>query len=194
MAVQKLPPLILHPFCDRSGPEKLTEASRASLILNGMLPAKEATVRELEETLIDGRYCEISMLFYLGKDLQRWISQCAESVERNGSSSGIRPESFAALLIEQAPPQVGKKLQDWGVQQYESIFARALGLHAIFTALPERFCLSPDFLRYYYRFADDMYSCRQKLFQFTRLNAAEYEFQVYASGEYTRMLEQEWEQ
>jgi len=38
MNARKLPPLILHPFADAGGPEKLVESSRASLKLQGLLP------------------------------------------------------------------------------------------------------------------------------------------------------------
>ena len=41
MNARKLPPLILHPFADAGGPEKLVESSRASLVLQGLLPAGE---------------------------------------------------------------------------------------------------------------------------------------------------------
>jgi len=43
-----LPPLILHPFADPAGPERLMESSRASLVLQGMLPAGEATPDDLD--------------------------------------------------------------------------------------------------------------------------------------------------
>ena len=33
-----LPPVILHPFTDPSGPDKLVESSRAHLMLQGLLP------------------------------------------------------------------------------------------------------------------------------------------------------------
>src|SRR5271170_2794400 len=73
-----LPPLILHPFADAGGPDKLVESSRASLMLQGLLPSGERSNEELDRALIDGRYCEIRMLFYVGKDLVRWIEQCLE--------------------------------------------------------------------------------------------------------------------
>jgi hypothetical protein len=38
---RKLPPLILHPFADPTGPDKLLESSRASLMLQGLLPSGE---------------------------------------------------------------------------------------------------------------------------------------------------------
>jgi hypothetical protein len=74
-AVRKLPPLILHPFADASGPHKLVESSRASLMLQGLLPTGEQSSEELERTLLDGRYQEIRMLFYVGRDILRWIDQ-----------------------------------------------------------------------------------------------------------------------
>ena len=33
-----LPPLILHPFAGREGPDKLLEGSRAALMLHGLVP------------------------------------------------------------------------------------------------------------------------------------------------------------
>jgi hypothetical protein len=183
--------LILHPFSSSSGPSKLVDASRASLVLQGLLPAQDPA-DELERKLLEGRYCEISMLFYLGKDLIRWTSQCAEVVTRGGEPNGVRPESFAAMLVEDPPSQVLTKLRNWGVHEYRSIFSRALGLHALFEALPGRDCLAPDFVRHYHRFADHMFICRQQLFQFERVRSADFDFQLYASGEYSKMLETEW--
>ena len=77
----KLPPLILHPFSDSAGPNKLLESSRASLMLQGLLPSGEFTARELEQKLLDGRFVELRMLYYLGRDLIRWIEQCSEIVD-----------------------------------------------------------------------------------------------------------------
>src|ERR1700693_6650335 len=81
-----LPPLILHPFADASGPGKLVESSRASLKLQGLLPAGESSREDLDRALLDGRYSELRMLFYVGKDLARWIDQCLEFAERNRES------------------------------------------------------------------------------------------------------------
>src|SRR5258708_21433946 len=74
----ELPPLILHPFSDNAGPGKLVQSSRASLMLNGLLPQDASTEDELTRKLIERRVCEIRMLFFVGKDLLRWITQCAE--------------------------------------------------------------------------------------------------------------------
>ena len=75
----RLPPLILHPFSDGSGPDKLAESSRASLMLQGLLPNDEFTFEELNRRLLEGRFHEIRMLCYVGKDLERWIEQCSSS-------------------------------------------------------------------------------------------------------------------
>src|SRR5262245_48185626 len=101
MTAHKLPPLILHPFADSGGPDKLVESSRASLMIQGLLPSGERRTEDIERALLDGRFCEIRMLFYVGKDLLRWIEQCIELVERSPElrSSGIRYQSFAAYLV-----------------------------------------------------------------------------------------------
>src|ERR1035438_605464 len=91
-STRKLPPLILHPFADRGGPDKLVESSRASLMLQGLLPSGERDPHDIEQTLLEGRFCEIRMLFYVGKDLLRWIDQCLELVARSPelTDSGIK--------------------------------------------------------------------------------------------------------
>src|SRR5208282_1112145 len=129
---RKLPPLILHPFADAGGPDKLVESSRASLMLQGLLPSGERSTEELDRALIDGRYCEIRMLFYVGKDLVRWIEQCLEHISRDPAlaTRGIRYQSFAAYLVQHTPAPVQAKLRKWGVADYRSIFTRALGLNA----------------------------------------------------------------
>src|SRR6202453_3067994 len=81
--VWSLPPLILHPFADAGGPSKLVESSRANLKLQGLLPQGEASREDLDRALLDGRHSELRMLFYVGKDLARWIEQCLEFAERN---------------------------------------------------------------------------------------------------------------
>ena len=194
MNARKLPPLILHPFADAGGPEKLVESSRASLVLQGLLPAGERNTHDIERTLLDGRFCEIRMLFYVGKDLLRWIDQCMELVERSQElcAAGIKPQSFAAYLVNHAPDAVQIKLKKWGVSDYKSIFARALGLSAIFSEVPDRGVLTDEFVRHYYRYADQLFQIRQGETPFTDISHLEFEFEIYASGEYSRMLEREW--
>jgi hypothetical protein len=194
MTTRTLPPLILHPFADAGGPGKLVESSRANLMLQGLLPSGERTNDELDRALLDGRYCEIRMLFYVGKDLIRWIDQCLEHLGRSAdpASARISYQSFAAYLVNHTPPAVQAKLRKWGVADYKSIFTRALGLNAMLTEAPTREMLSDDFIRNYYRYADQMFACRQSQAQFADLADFGLEFEIYASGEYSRMLEREW--
>ncbi len=103
------------------------------------------------------------MVFYVGGDLLRWIEQCMEHVDRLPElrDLGLRPQSFAAHLVQNTPPTVEAKLKSWGVSDYRAIFTRALGLNALFMEVPPRDILSDDFLRNYYRFADQMFQCKQ---------------------------------
>jgi hypothetical protein len=125
--------LILHPFADASGPGKLVESSRASLKLQGLLPTGESSREDLDRALLDGRFSELRMLFYVGKDLARWIDQCLEFAERNREALpvGTSFQSFAAMLVKDAPVNVQSKLRKWGVADYKAIFTRALGLHCL---------------------------------------------------------------
>ncbi len=194
LKVLKLPPLILHPFADSSGPNKLLESSRASLMLQGLLPSGELTPLEIEQRLLDGRLCELRMLLYLGRDLARWIEQCLEVVDRDPvlRGNGIKFQSFAAMLVEDPPDNVREKLKTWGVADYKAIFTRALGLNSVFADMPERDMLNTEFIRVYYRFADHMYACNQKGISFTEVRSRNFPFDLFASGEYSRMLEREW--
>lgn len=191
----RLPPLILHPFSDSSGPDKLAESSRASLMLQGLLPNDEFTIEELNRRLLEGRFCEIRMLCYVGKDLERWMEQCCEFCQRDADlrTAGLQAESFAALLVDSPPENVRAKLKSWGVIDHRSIFTRALGLSAIFVRPPERDMLSERFLRHHYRYAEHLYHCRQHLTAFTPAAPAVFQFEMYASSEYTRILEKQWE-
>jgi len=190
----KLPPLILHPFADNGGPDKLVESSRANLMLQGLLPSGERSSADLERSLLDGRFCEIRMLYYVGKDLTRWIEQCMEHMDRNSDlrDSGIRFQSFAAYLVDHTPITVQAKLRKWGVADYRAIFSRALGLSALLGSAPEPETLSRDFIRNYYRYADQVFQLRQAEVEFTDLSGLGLDFEIYASGEYSRMLEREW--
>ncbi len=190
----KLPPLILHPFAEAAGPDKLVESSRASLMLQGLLPSGAMTREELDLKLIDGRFCEIRMLFYVGRDLLRWIEQCLDVVERDEDlkRAGFCYQSFAAILVEDPPKNIREKLKQWGVADYKSIFTRALGLNAVFQDVPVRSQLTDDFIRHYYRYADQLFVCRQLLWSFGDIRPSQFEFDLYASGEYSRMLERQW--
>jgi hypothetical protein len=189
-----LPPLILHPFSDMAGPAALVESSRASLMLQRVPAGDTAQRRELEKKILDGRFCEIRMLFYVGKDVNRWIEQCLECAARDAELSRreIEWQSFARFLIESTPEDVKRKLCEWGVVDYKALFTRGLGLYAVFAEVPERNQLTDAFIREYYRFADQMYECAVRQGPVVNLAELGCEFKLYASGEYARMLEQEW--
>src|ERR1051325_448332 len=106
--IQDLPPLILHPFNERVPPSTLLDNSKAALMLSGLIPADGAGEDELQRRVLAGRYGEIRMLFFLGKDVFRWVDQCAEWAESVNSLRGqaLRPQSFAGLLTTQPPEAV----------------------------------------------------------------------------------------
>jgi hypothetical protein len=190
----RLPPLILHPFSSPEDSSVLMESSRASLALQGFLPSEDTSSQDLDERLIRGRYAELRMLFYIGKDLVRWMEQCAETAMASGKFEGrrIRPETFAVLLVQQIPAHVRTKLEAWGVLDFCSLFRRALGLHAVFHELPSNEGFNPDFLRRYHRYVDHWYQQRLKDSGSDSPQTDEFTFDLYASGEYTLMLEQSW--
>lgn len=192
--VHKLPPLILHPFSDATSPNKLVQSSRASLILQGLLPNEEYSIEQLERIILEGRFCEIRMLFYVGRDLLRWLEQCCELVEREPAlrGAGITPQSFAALLVDETPSAIREKLGHWGVQDYRAIFSRAIGLNSVFFEAPQFENLAAEFIRNYHVYADAMYSTWRNSKTFHPVRAADFPFDLYASGEYSRMLEREW--
>lgn len=194
--IWNLPPVILHPFSDPSGPDKLVESSRAHLMLQGMLPSGELSQDEILHRLLSGRLCELRMLYYVGKDLERWIDQCTEMSSRDQdlASAGVTAASFVQLLVESPPEDVRAKLTRWGVADYKSIFSRALGLKSVFAVAPDLEHLAPHFIRYYYRYADQMFTCRQGADTFPSLPPENFHFELFASGEYSRMLEREWEE
>jgi hypothetical protein len=134
------------------------------------------------------------MLFYVGRDLLRWIDQCVEQVERlpEFQESSVRAASFAAHLVKGTPARVEAKLRKWGVADYRSIFTRALGLNALLASIPPREMLADDFVRNYYRYAEEMFQCKQSHQPFADLSGMGFEYEIYASGEYSRLLEREW--
>jgi hypothetical protein len=193
--VWDLPPLILHPFNERVPASALLDNSRAALMLSGLIPNHGADREELSRRLLNGRYGEIRMLFFLGKDVSRWMDQCLDWVSRvaelrEGEWHG---QTFAALLAADTPAEVKEKLLRWGVSDYRSIFCRAIGLNTMFTAPPAFDTLAEEFLRNYHRYADCLYRCYMELEPYQVLDARRFHFALYASGEYSRMLESQWE-
>ena len=95
-----LPPLILHPFNERVPPSTLLDNSKAALMLSGLIPSDGSDEEELKRRLLAGRYSEIRMLFFLGKDVFRWLDQCMEWAERvpELAKPTSTSQSFAGLL------------------------------------------------------------------------------------------------
>jgi hypothetical protein len=62
----------------------------------------------------------------------------------------------------------------------------------VLSDLPQQATFSPDFLRRYHRYVDAWYEQRLRDTQFDRAQAGEFTFDLYASGEYTLMLEESW--
>jgi hypothetical protein len=134
------------------------------------------------------------MLFYVGRDVIRWIGQCVEHVSRYPElqASALRPQSFAAYLVQNPPAEVVTKLKKWGVTDHKAIFSRALGLNIILADIPSQEMFSAEFLRHYHRYAEEMFHCHLGQTPFADPAHLGFEFEIFASGEYSRMLEREW--
>jgi hypothetical protein len=190
----RLPPLILHPFSSSEDTSVLMDSSRASMALQGFLPKNNSVLEDLDRQLVRGRYAELRMLFYIGKDVTRWTEQCAElAASRPGFEAfRLRPETFAVLLIQQTPANVRSKLESWGVLDFASLFRRAFALHWVFQELPGSELLVPKFLRNYHRYLDQWYEGRLKECIFDNPEPGQFSFEVYASGEYAVILAESW--
>jgi hypothetical protein len=189
-----LPPLILHPFNERVPPSALLDNSKAALMLSGLIPPDGTAEDELQRRLLAGRYSEVRMLFFLGKDVFRWVEQCVEWTGRTAAlaDAGIYPQSFVSLLTSSPPAAVKEKLVRWGVADYASIFSRAIGLNVLFLQAPAFDCLAEEFLRNYHRYADALYRSYLGAQAYRPLTPANFRFELYASGEYSRILESKW--
>lgn len=190
----QMPPLILHPFNERVSPGALLENSKAALMLSGLIPSEGVDRDELKRRLLTGRHSEIRMLFFLGKDIFRWIGQCMEIAERTPDleSTGIKQQSFAGLLAGNPPEHVREKLIRWGVNDYPAVFARAIGLNTVFAEPPAFNALAEGFLRHYHSAASMMYQAFMDSEPHRQITGKIFQFDLYASGEYTKMLETEW--
>ena len=194
-SVWELPPLILHPFNERIPPSAVLENSKAALMLSGVIPADGTDPDELRRRLLAGRYSEIRMLFFLGKDVLRWVDQCVEWSNRAAELAGasLRHQSFAGLLTTSPPNTVREKLTRWGVADHPAIFCRAIGLNSLFLEPPPFELLSEEFLSHYHRYADAVYQTYMQSESHDSITSATFQFELYASGEYSKMLESAWE-
>ena len=144
--------------------------------------------------MLDGRYSELRMLFYVGKDINRWVEQCLDCVRRNcpTMAAEIRPQSILTLLIQNTPDHIREKLKKWGVSDYRALFSRGIGLNLIFADAPARTAVSEEFVLNYYRYSDQLFASYQSGTSHTSLNAALFQFDLFSSGEYSSMLERLW--
>ena len=190
-----LPPLILHPFTETASTVRVLESAKASLSLLKQ-GAVEGDQAELDRQLLEGRYAEVRMLFYVGKDIFRWMDQCLDTCGREPGLSGVglHQQSFAQLLVKHTPDDVEEKLKSWGVVEYVRIFSRSIGIYSQFREPPTRELLQNNYLRHYYRYADYAFASWRDIRRSSELPAENFPFTLYASGEYTRMLEQQWEE
>ncbi|HEY3827386.1 MAG TPA: hypothetical protein VGL82_22695 [Bryobacteraceae bacterium] len=190
--VRQLPPLILHPFSGGTGTSELVDGSLASLALEGLVDsAEEESI--LHRRMLAGRYQEVRMLLFLGKDLFRWMQQCVEHVRSSDSPDAkVVEQSFASLVVDHPPESVRLKLEGWGVTDRRAVFSRAIGIHSLFQDPPPVESLSPIFLRNYHRYADHAYICYQHSTAFVPLDGLSCRFELYASEEYARLLSDGW--
>lgn len=194
----KLPPLILHPFAAEKGPDRLLEGSRANLALHGLLPGMDAKSGgdrgAMARTVLDGRYQELKMLTYIGRDVQRWAEQCVDFVTRQPElqGQGLQEQSFTTMLIMHPPVGFANKLKQWGIGDPRTIFTRAVGLNSVFDQPPPAEFLGPKFLKSYHRFADYFFICYQTLCEHRILQADSFGFDLYGSDEYAKLLAAGW--
>jgi hypothetical protein len=188
-----LPPLILHPFGGDSGTAQLLEGSRAAIALQ-QASLSNPQYADIQQRVILGRYQEIRMLLFLGKDIFRWIDQCMDQMERSGNVGlRINAQCFSALIVDSPPEPVRKKLEDWGVSDRRAVFSRAIGIRCLFEEPPDIDMLSPMFLEHYHRFADYSYICFQQMKPWQPMDGASFDFPIYASEEYSRLLSEQWQ-
>lgn len=192
----QLPPLILHPFSGGRNVDELLAGSKAALAMQGLAdspPTAAGEQDQLERRILVGRYQEICMLTFLGKDIVRWLAQCVDFIERSNMAKKFSEQSFAAFVVEQPPKAVREKLERWGVTDRRAVFSRAIGIHTLFNSPPPIETLSPVLLKNYHRFADHAYICFQHLRPFHELDSKQFDFEIFASEEYARILSEQWE-
>jgi hypothetical protein len=169
----QLPPLILHPI---SGQGEVLAESNLS----------DPQGRRLEAYRL-----ELKMLCCLGKDLVRWIEQCLEFARMNPDVPALSEGQLMDLLAENPPESVVRKMQQWGVGDFRTIFARSLGLAAVFSHPPAREHVSDVFVLDFARYADTLYRVRRHSLP-AAAETESFVFEVYASGENAQLLERAW--
>jgi hypothetical protein len=170
----ELPPLILHPITKHGEP----------------LP--EGSASDIESCRAEARRIEMKMLCFLGKDLNRWLEQCLELAAADPDLGDLREGTLLDLLVKDPPESVAAKMHSWGVTDFRAIFARALGLNAAFPHPPSREQIGESFARNFARYSDALYRARRQSLPEAQVETQRFHFEVYASGEYARLLEKSW--
>lgn len=153
--IWELPPLNLRPFSNQRARPCWP---KAALMLAGHLPGEGEQHDELRRKLLLSRLPSSACFTSWGKDVRRWIGQCADLVARTGEleNLNIREQSFAGRLIYHAPATVVEKLRKWEVANAQSVFSRALGIATLFREVPTVEELSETFLMHDHSFADHL--------------------------------------
>src|SRR5262249_60487571 len=99
---------------------KPLESAKAAAQMMSDLNEWQPQDEQLRERLLEGRYAELRMLFFVGKDVFRWLNQCVDFSERSEGlrGRGFAEQSFAEFLILETPSDVDAKLRRWGVTDY----------------------------------------------------------------------------
>ena len=175
----ELPPLVLHPFS--------RGVDNAAVLASGIPEVWDTAKRNM----LLAKYCEFRMLCFVGKDLMRWIKQCADFASRDAllAQTGVREQSFSDFVVNRTPPNVAARFRNWGVADYVHILSRSIGLNAVFPNPPEYTAVTEEFLEGVCTYADGLFTCYQNLKPFTHLDPERFSLLLYTSDEYVNTLE-----
>jgi hypothetical protein len=164
------------------------------LVLRGLAEDDGLAAEEWKRRLLECRYCEARMLYFLGKDLSRWLNQCEEFAQRNRilQESGVTRDSFADILVKDPLPAIAEKMRRWGIADCAPVFRHALGLSILFETMPPREVLSDEFLCHHRRYATALFDVSHEGTKFATIQRSEIHFELYASAEYVKLLEAQW--
>ncbi len=132
------------------------------------------------------------MLCFLGKDLDRWVGQCLEMAPGGPDLQGVKEASYISMLLFDPPESVTRKMHEWGIGRYQIVFSRALGLNLVYPFPPVAQALSESLLRNFHIYADTLFDLRLKMGAGEELHGQECQFEIYASNEYSKLLERSW--
>jgi hypothetical protein len=175
----ELPPLVLHPFDHRPDPDEWAD-----------LPCSEPLTKRYLET----RYNELRMLCLIGKDLNRWLSQCVEVAADDPELADLSERTFITVLLFDPPRPVLEKMHSWGVKNFQLIFSRAIGLNTVFPHPPSPSAVSESLLRRFDKYADALYDAIASTEDVAAAQEHTFTFELFASGEYASRLERAWEE